>query len=114
MPNKEINSRLIKQGRFFRNMGYTFNTLVDHYLMEQRYQTELEIRLLYIDKMHGQTCLCSAMVNDQKVEGNTVPLLYCVIKEGKDGHKCPYVKVKSEVMERAIELHKELIKEKSE
>jgi len=39
----------------------------------------LEMLLVLIEKMNGETCICSEM----GLEGiNTVPYLYCVIKEG--------------------------------
>jgi hypothetical protein len=105
MTKKEINQQEIKQARSFRKMGYTFRSLVAHYLMESNYTRELEQRLLLIDESGGKVCLCSAMVNDQEVEGNTVPLLYCVIMGGKDKIGCPYAQPTKEELEKALELH---------
>lgn len=113
MTKKEIEQKERENAKFFRDMGYTFKSLVAHTLQRARYTSELEQRLRLIDSMRGAVCLCSAMVGDQKVEGNTVPLLYCVIKEGKDAAKCPYARPKKEELERALELHKRLLEAKT-
>jgi hypothetical protein len=97
-----------EQTKLFRQMGYTFESLVSHYLMEQKYQQELLQRLKLIDRQNGKVCLCSAMVIDQEKEGNTVPYLYCIIKGGKERIGCPYVKATDDEIKKALELHKEL------
>jgi hypothetical protein len=112
MTKKEIKEKEIKQAAFFRSLGYTFKSLVSHTIMQEKYTSELEQRLKLIDELEGKICLCSAMVNDQEVEGNTVPFLYCIIKDGNQAIGCPYVKASKEQINHALEIHKKL-KEKN-
>ena len=114
MTKKEINQKEIDDAKSFRNIGYTFKSLVANTIMQNRYTFELEQRLRLIDEMDGKVCLCSAMVGDQEKEGNTVPLLYCVITEGKSRIKnskvCAYFKPTVEQLGKALFLHGELNK----
>jgi len=67
--------------------GHTFESLANVYKITQDRASEYAKRLrfiqMWLDRRDGQSyCVCSAMVWDQEVEGNVVPYLYCVIKEG--------------------------------
>ena len=67
--------------------GHTFESLAGAYKITQNQACEFARRLrliqAWLDRRTGSAyCTCSAMVWDQGFEGNIVPYLYCVIKEG--------------------------------
>lgn len=70
-----------------RAYGHTFESLAGVYKISTNQVCELARRLrliqTWLDRRVGPAyCTCSAMVWDQEFEGNLVPYLYCVIKEG--------------------------------
>ena len=111
MTKTEIKQRETKEAKFFREMGYTFSSLVQHYLQEQRFQSLLKERLVFIEKMGGRTCICSSFsVEKNGTDGtNTVPSLWCMTKDNHD-KPCPYVKASKEEMAKAISMREELEK----
>lgn len=114
ITSKKLEEKEKKAVEIYKNLGYTFNSLVSEHQRILGYNEELLRRLRLIDKM-GSVCFCSAMVYDQEAEGNTVPFLYCVIRDGEKDLCCPYVFPSAkegsrhkESIEKALELHKEL------
>ena len=98
-----------EQTKFFRKMGYTFSSLVQHYLQEQHFQSMLKERLYFIEKMGGQVCICSAFsVEKNGVDGtNVVPVLWCMVKDNQE-KPCPYAKPTAELICKAVEMRREL------
>lgn len=97
--------------QLYREMGYNFEELAKTNHMLMGYIMELEQRLRLIDELwNGKVCLCSVMVGDQEKEGNTVPYLYCIIKEGKKRIGCPYVEASEEDIKKALKAHKLITK----
>lgn len=113
MTKAEIERKEKEQAKLFRNVGYTFRSLVQAFMIQNNELIRMKERLLYIDKMNGKICMCSAMVNDQEKEGNTVPYLWCIISDKtKSTCLCPYVEASNIDVEHALELQKELHEDK--
>jgi hypothetical protein len=111
MTKKEIKQKEIEQAKYFRNLGFNFRSLVQHYLQEQNFQTMLKERLVFIKKMDGKVCICSAfsIENDGSDGTNVVPALWCITHDNKD-KTCPYVKPAKEELEKAVALREDLKK----
>jgi len=112
VTKKEIEKKEREAGKFYRNLGYTFNSLVSFVQMRERYIAEMERRLKGIELMGGKACICSVW-GEQDEGGYTVPLHYCIIEDGDTRHLCPYSKPTEKEIQRAIRVHGEL-KEKVE
>lgn len=95
--------------KLFRKMGYTFKSLVAHYLQEQNFQAMLKERLYFIDKAHGKVCICSAFsVEKNGKDGtNVVPAYWCMIKDKHD-KPCMGGKLTDAEQAKVLELREEL------
>ncbi len=72
-----------------RAYGHTFESLAGAYEVATNKVFEFARRLRLIEEWldrggESSHCVCSAMVWDQEFEGNVVPYLYCIIKEGEE------------------------------
>lgn len=99
----------------FRQMGYTFKSLVALYLQEANFQAMLKERLFFIEKTHGEVCICSAFsVEKNGKDGtNVVPAYWCMIKDKKD-KPCLNGKLSAEHFSKILELRGELEKYQKE